>query len=630
MTGTPLRRRLIALTAVAIVPLAFMAGIGLYRLGQQQDAQSQRVGIELARSVANAVDTELHTTIAVLQTLATAPSLERDDWDAFRDRAERVLAGRPHWIDIVLSNRTGAVVMDTRGDRNAPNPGLAAEASFARAVQTRQPVVGNLRRASEPAWQFAVHVPIVRSAPPAYVLTAIVSPEAIRDVLTRQQLPIDWVISIIDAHDVRVARSRDHDANLGGRLSESAQRLVSQGGPEGSGWSYALEGDRVFTTYSNLPSGWKAVLGIPNEPGRAAAYRSVAAYGGGILLSIGLGTLGAFWLARTITAPIAGLRDAAEAISRGELCRSPATSIQEIAEVGQALEAAASNLVSGEREREELLRKERLARQAAEAADRAKDEFMAVLSHELRTPLNAVYGWGRMLQSGQLRDEATIARAKDAIVRNADAQVQLIDDLLDLARISSGKMRLDIRRTDLEPLLQAALDSVRPAAHAKGLQIETLFDAQAAAVTGDPARLQQVFWNLLINAVKFTPIGGAIQVRTHRVDGHVEIVVADNGQGIAPHLLPHLFERFRQADSSSTRARRARPGTGARQQSRGPARWHGHGREQGPRSRRHVHRHPAGCRSRAGPGRGAGSPCRGSGRRPAAHAARHPRARGRR
>jgi signal transduction histidine kinase/DNA-binding response OmpR family regulator len=199
-----------------------------------------------------------------------------------------------------------------------------------------------------------------------------------------------------------------------------------------------------------------------------------------------------------------------------------------------------------------LLEREQRARAAAESASRAKDEFLAVLSHELRTPLNAVYGWARMLQSGQLQG-ADLRRALEVIMRNASAQVQLIDDMLDVSRIVTGKMRLDVRPVELKPVVEAALDAVRPAVEAKELRLQAVLDPQAFGVMGDPDRLQQVVWNLLINAVKFTPRGGRIQVHLLRANSHVEIVVSDTGQGIAPDVLPHVFERFHQADSTSTR-----------------------------------------------------------------------------
>jgi PAS domain S-box-containing protein len=205
-----------------------------------------------------------------------------------------------------------------------------------------------------------------------------------------------------------------------------------------------------------------------------------------------------------------------------------------------------------EAERAVLLGHEQAARAEADAANHAKDEFLAVLSHELRTPLNAVYGWARMLRAGELR-EAAEKRALEAIERNANAQVQLIDDLLDVSRIVTGKMRLTVRPVDLRTVVEAALDTVRPAAEAKGIRIQSVLDSRAASITGDPDRLQQVVWNLLMNAVKFTPKGGRIQAHLQRVDSRVEIVVSDTGQGIAPEILPLVFDRFRQGDSSSTR-----------------------------------------------------------------------------
>jgi PAS domain S-box-containing protein len=206
-----------------------------------------------------------------------------------------------------------------------------------------------------------------------------------------------------------------------------------------------------------------------------------------------------------------------------------------------------------EAERAAFLDREQKARSEAEAANRAKDEFLTVLSHELRTPLNAVYGWSRMLRAHQL-DEAAAARALEAIDRNVNAQVQLIDDLLDVARVITGKMRLDVRPVDLTVVIEGALDAVRPAAGAKAIRLQHVLDPRAGPITGDPARLQQVVWNLLSNAVKFTPKGGRVQVHLQRVNSHVEIVVSDTGQGIAPEILPFVFDRFRQADSSSTRA----------------------------------------------------------------------------
>jgi PAS domain S-box-containing protein len=205
-----------------------------------------------------------------------------------------------------------------------------------------------------------------------------------------------------------------------------------------------------------------------------------------------------------------------------------------------------------EAERERLLTQEHQARETAEAASRAKDEFLATVSHELRTPLNAMLGWARLLSGGRLDDE-TAARGLKAIEQNARAQAQLIEDLLDVSRIISGKLRLNVEPLQVVRVIEAAIESVRLAAEAKGVRLQLTLDPDAGPVLGDANRLQQVVWNLLSNAVKFTPRDGRVQVRLARIGSHLEIQVSDSGQGIAPEFLPYVFDRFRQADGSVTR-----------------------------------------------------------------------------
>lgn len=203
-------------------------------------------------------------------------------------------------------------------------------------------------------------------------------------------------------------------------------------------------------------------------------------------------------------------------------------------------------------ERKRLLERERSARADAERVSGLKDAFLANLSHELRTPLSAILGWSQVLRH-HLSDNPELRHGLDAIERNARTQAQLIEDLLDMSRIASGKVRLDVQTTDPIAFIEAAVETVRPAAESKGVRVEKFLDPLAGPISGDPGRLQQVIWNLLTNAVKFTPRGGKIQVVLKRVNSHIEISVADTGSGIRPEFLPHLFERFRQADPSTTR-----------------------------------------------------------------------------
>ena len=200
---------------------------------------------------------------------------------------------------------------------------------------------------------------------------------------------------------------------------------------------------------------------------------------------------------------------------------------------------------------ERLLASEKASRREAEEANRLKDEFLAVVSHELRSPLNAITGWASLLMMRPLDDQTK--HAIETILRNAETQTQLVADLLDVSRIVTGQLRLSVRSFQLIPVIEAAIEVVRPAADAKSIRIETALDKTAGPIAGDPDRMQQIFWNLLSNAVKFTPRGGRIHVRMQLVGSHVEIVVADTGKGIEPKLLPFVFERFRQGDSSTTR-----------------------------------------------------------------------------
>jgi PAS domain S-box-containing protein len=204
-------------------------------------------------------------------------------------------------------------------------------------------------------------------------------------------------------------------------------------------------------------------------------------------------------------------------------------------------------------QREELLESERSARAEAERASRMKDEFLATLGHELRTPLNAILGWATILQGEGAAEADDLREGLEAIERNARAQTQIIEDLLDMSRIISGKVRLDVQQVDLAAVVRGAVETVKHGAEAKAIRVQAVLDPLNGPVYGDPGRLQQVFWNLLTNAIKFTPKGGRVQVLLQRVNSHVEVRVTDSGEGMRPEFLPYVFDRFKQADASTTR-----------------------------------------------------------------------------
>ena len=211
-----------------------------------------------------------------------------------------------------------------------------------------------------------------------------------------------------------------------------------------------------------------------------------------------------------------------------------------------------SDRVQLERDRERILQQEQVARKASEDANRIKDEFLAVLSHELRTPLNPILGWAKLLRSKKL-DEATVNRALETIERNAQIQTQLIEDLLDVSRILQGKLNLSVSPVDLDFIIRAAIETAQLAAEAKFIQIRTAIAPNVGQVLGDPSRLQQVVWNILSNAVKFTPTGGRVEIRLEKYNNHAQVIISDTGKGIALEFLPYVFDYFRQADSATTR-----------------------------------------------------------------------------
>jgi signal transduction histidine kinase len=238
------------------------------------------------------------------------------------------------------------------------------------------------------------------------------------------------------------------------------------------------------------------------------------------------------------------------AIEKVALQREVEERTAELARANAALQGMYGELEALVRQRTAELSR---AKQQAEEANRMKDEFLATLSHELRTPLNAMLGWAQVLRMGKL-DEAAAARALETIERNARAQAQLIADLLDVSRIITGKLRLDFQPVELPRIIEAALDSVRPAADAKGIHLVVTRDPLASPVLGDGDRLQQVVWNLLSNAIKFTPREGTVEVRLRQTGASAEVRVSDTGAGIRPDFLPYVFDRFRQAESTITRS----------------------------------------------------------------------------
>jgi signal transduction histidine kinase len=542
--GVPLRRRLLLLVVAAILPIAAMSGIALAAIWLQQRDQAERLGLEIARALVIAEDAELRRAMAVLESLSLGPALEQRDFARYHGVMRRVLERHSDWATLTLGDAAGRPLLNARQPLGAALPPLVDPQSYQSAVRTGFPVIGTLARGSEGVWALPVRVPVVRAGEVRYVLTAAVKPEAFVDVLDRQRLPQDWVISVFDARGLRVARSRQHEEFLGREAAPSLKEMMAREGTEGTGITRALEGDRVYTAYSgSAVSGWTVAVGIPPSFVEAGARRSLVVYGGGILLSIAVGILAALFIARRIVVPMAGLSAAAQALGRRESMALPASDILELRRVGDSLQFAEAERTRSDAERQQLLEREQQARALAEAANRSKDEFLAMLGHELRNPLGAIANGARLLGA---TDEATRAHARDVIARQVEHLARMTDDLLDAARAMTGKIVLQRRPLDLA---EAAARAVA-ALHASGRVgahrlVERL---EPAWVDGDPTRIEQVIANLLANAIKYTPAGGGISVSVAREGADAVLRVADEGIGMPPSLVERAFEPFVQGE----------------------------------------------------------------------------------
>ena len=424
----PLRRRLLLLAAVAILPLALMSGIALHALLEQQRRQTEQSSLDLARALATAVDTELRLTISALQSLAlTEPLGSAADLDLAHalDSARRVLAARPEWRAVLLATPDGVPLFSTAIPAGALLAKVTEPASIEEVARVRAPVVGPLTRGPLGNWGIAVRVPIERDGELRYVLSAVVKPEAILRVVNAQRVPDDWIVSVFDSNGIRVARSREHERFLGTQPSPSLQALIAGLGArqEAVGPSSTIEGTQVHTAIARVRSArWMVALGVPSAVEAGALHDSALAYGGGILLSLGLGSVAAWLLSGSIAAPIARLRDAAAALGRGAPVRDAQAGVIEIEAVSQALVSAAEQRTRSEAERERLLDAEREARATAERAQARLQQLVSA---------------GALL-SRSLEEETTLAAIASVIVPSI-ADICRID-LLDKSGVLQRKL----------------------------------------------------------------------------------------------------------------------------------------------------------------------------------------------
>jgi len=823
-----LRRRLLTLSLAGIVPIALIAGLGLVAIIHEQKSIAEQRSLEATRLTATAVDVEINRSLDLLQTLSQSPFLDDGNLDSYQELVRRVVPLVPGWKTVIIATPDGQVLRRIAAHHVSADGPLAEPESFMQVVSTLKPVIGQLEAGPSGTSAIPLRMPVMRNGKLVYVLTAVLKPEVIFNVINLRRLPSDWVATVVDANGRRIARTRDHEKTLGKPAAPSLMAMVKQNTNEGSGLTQTVEGIRVYSAYVHLKqSGWFVATGIPAHDIAKGALKAFAIYGGGLLLSLIVALLATRYASRRINDPMRALRHAALAMGQDQAPHLPETEIREIDDVAQALIASATarqesehqrdllvsrlqkaqtalsqqvedleglyalsqsllqlsslhdqlsailnlvcellnapggfiglegtapapdrlvskgisnaalpvsclhdqvqgnlvehssrlraegfrthhdvtirrdgqdtlgwltvlfrethelspreirlveicaataalfidrasqqekarrseqqlhvalnssaipfailspateaqtsvedftlvyindagatalrsraatltdkpvsgvlsgwaqgdiyhalreTMISGEpRSLESLVQtstcegwfhivatpfqnniavwfadisERKLQEQQLREADRQKDEFLATLAHELRNPLAPIRQAVSLLETGQISEEQR-RWSQDVIKRQVTHMGMLLDDLLDVSRITRGKIELRKQPTQLASVLRAAVETTKPLFETKGHTLTVELPSDSVALNVDPLRLEQILINLLSNAAKYTPQKGQITVTTALNGNEAHITVSDNGIGIEPDALASLFEMFVQVPRSS-------------------------------------------------------------------------------
>jgi signal transduction histidine kinase len=546
-----LRRYLTRLVLVPLLPVVVLTAVLVVVIHREHAASMDRGLRATAHAVASSVDRKLAATITTLQAMASSRHLQVGDLRQFYEDAQRVRPTQPGWLTVHLATPEGEQLLNVARPFGGALGKTTEVRSHRRVLEANAPAVGGVVAGAVSGYPgFAVRVPVQRGGVLTYVLSAIVSPAVITSVLTQQNLPAGWLGYVV-ADDMRfVARTVAGDALAGEPVAVSLADALGRRDAR-SFVTTTREGEDVYTAIATSDvADWRVGLAAPARLMYGGLWSSLGVLAVGSALAVGAAIALAAVLARRVRRPIAALAEAASAVGRGDTVTVVPTGIDELDAVAGALATASAR----RRDAEAALRS---AKEGLEAATRVKDQVFASVSHELRTPLQAIVGWARALERGSPPPGENQRRAIRAIADNAAIQTRLVGDLLDVARIQSGRLRMKVASVQIMHVIDAAIAAVTPAADAKGVKIRVeKSEGALSPFVADADRLRQVMWNLLSNAVKFTPPRGEVQVTLHEHGDHIEITIADTGEGIAAELLPHIFEPFQQG------ATVGRPGLG--------------------------------------------------------------------
>jgi signal transduction histidine kinase len=547
-----LRSYLSVLVLAGAIPLIILTAIVTVNLVGQQRMAVDRGLSETVTALAAVVENELEASIKSLETLATSKELDRDDLSRFWEQARRV-RDLHQWSTIGLIDRNGNHVLNVARPLGATLPDLRDRDYFKQVRANGKPYVSDLLTGRATATvDVAVAVPVLRDGVLKYVLFAGVDPGHFRTVFETQRLPPPAIASIVSRDGVFIARIPNHAGSIGRSLPADYLTEIRHKS-HGRVRRATVEGIEVESAYKRLAlSGWIVDLGVPAQtvltPVRRIAWIASIIGGGFVVGALGL----ALVFARRMARDIRSLAAATATIGRGT---SPpagvALGVSELEEMRRFVADADVALREREQERTELLTREQAARAEAEAASRAKDQFLAMLGHELRNPLGAIATAVGVLGQLGTPDERAV-RARGVISRQVQHLSRLVDDLLDVTRVTTGKVRLDRHPLDLGDLVANLVTTWRSAGRLDRHEVSV--ETAPTWVEADETRMEQVVGNLLGNALKYTPAGGRVSLRLRPEDGSAVLVIADSGMGIPARLLPTVFDLFVQGDRTLDRA----------------------------------------------------------------------------
>jgi signal transduction histidine kinase/ActR/RegA family two-component response regulator len=543
---TALQRRVFLVALAALLPIAALSCVLLVSAAHEQRERLYLAADGTVLAVINAVDAELKSTMGVMDALAASPRLARGDLERFREEALQLLARRPSWLNIVLADQEHQL-MNARVPAGEPLPPLASPVSVAEVFRSGRPKIGRIMFAPVVgAYAFAVQTPYRQDGHVKYVLTAVVRPESLLDLLELRAIAKQGVISILDGDHNVVARSLNHNSWVGKSASAQLREMLKPGIERGRGITRTLEGVPVYTVYRrSLYSGWSVAMGAPTSTVDAPMAYAYVMFGGAVVFSIVIGLAAALLVGRTIVRPMRELEHQALLLGSGKVPAMPDTRLPEVRRIAVALGAAHDA-------RETAFRREHEARLTAEQASRAKDEFLAMLGHELRNPLAAITNASQLIERKRAALDPAAASAVGIIGRQAKHLARLTDDLLDAGRVILGKISLSRGPLDLAAVVRSSLEVLRGAGSLEGHRVDV--ELASVWVNGDATRIDQIVSNLVTNAIKYTPPGGSVRIRTHLEAPWAVLTVADTGIGLEPELLPRVFDLFVQGERALDRS----------------------------------------------------------------------------